>query len=258
MPAPFNPFKAALANRKPQTGLWIGLANPLVAELCAYHNFDWLVVDGEHAPNDLPLIALQLKAIASAGGTAVVRPPMGEPWMLKQLLDAGAQSLIVPMVDTAEQAAALVRAVRYPPEGIRGVGAGLASASQFNQIADYLTTANDQICLVVQAETRTAMENLPDICDTEGVDGVFFGPADLAADMGLLGKPGAADVVSVVERGIRTVVKSGKPAGVLTPDLTLARRYASAGATFIAIGSDVSILSAGLQSVRSRFEDSAC
>ena len=206
MPAPFNPFKAALANRKPQTGLWIGLANPLVAELCAYHNFDWLVVDGEHAPNDLPLIALQLKAIASAGGTAVVRPPMGEPWMLKQLLDAGAQSLIVPMVDTAEQAAALVRAVRYPPEGIRGVGAGLASASQFNQIADYLTTANDQICL---------------------------------------------------ERGIRTVVKSGKPAGVLTPDLTLARRYASAGATFIAIGSDVSILSAGLQSVRSRFEDSA-
>jgi 4-hydroxy-2-oxoheptanedioate aldolase len=257
MPAPFNPFKAALASRKSQTGLWVGLASPLVAELCAYHEFDWLVVDGEHAPNDLHLIALQLKAIAAAGGTAVVRPPMGEPWMLKQLLDAGAQSLIVPMVDTAEQAAALVRAVRYPPEGIRGVGAGLASASRFNQIADYVTTANEQICLVVQAETGTAIRNLPDICHTEGVDGVFFGPADLAADMGLLGKPGAPEVVSAVEYGIRTVLENGKPAGVLTADLTLARRYASAGATFVAIGSDVSILSAGLKSQRSRFEDNA-
>ncbi len=165
---------------------------------------------------------------------AIIRPPMGETWMVKQMLDIGAQTLLIPMVHDAETAAAMVSAVRYPPHGVRGVGAALARASDFNRITDYLPTANDEICLLVQAESRVAVDNLEAICAVDGVDGVFIGPADLAADMGHLGRPGAPEVVSVVEAAIARITACGKAAGILIGDLGLARRYADLGASLSA------------------------
>ncbi len=257
MPAPKNTFKAALEARQAQIGLWLGLANANTAEIAAVAGFDWLLVDGEHAPNDIPLIVSQLQAIAARGGHAVVRPVIGETWMIKQLLDIGAQSLLVPMVETAEQARDLVRATRYPPHGVRGVGAALARASAFNRIPDYLTTANEEICLLVQIESRSALKVVEEIAAVEGVHGVFIGPSDLAADMGYLGKPGEAEVQAAVEDGIARIIKAGKPAGILTADLTLASRYLELGATFVAVGTDVTLLSTAMANLAGKFKSVA-
>ncbi|RYE82550.1 MAG: 4-hydroxy-2-oxoheptanedioate aldolase, partial [Hyphomicrobiales bacterium] len=239
MPAPQNGFKTALLAGQAQIGLWLGLANAYTAEVAAGAGFDWLVVDGEHGPNDIPLILAQLQAIAAAGGRPVVRAVSDETWIIKQLLDIGAQTILVPMVETAEQAARLARAMRYPPGGMRGVGAALARASAFNRIPDYLHTANEQVCLLVQLETRAGLEQLEAIAAVEGVDGVFIGPADLAADLGHLGRPGAPEVQAVIESAIARIVAAGKPAGVLTADPALAAGYLKQGATFVAVGTDV-------------------
>lgn len=241
MPAPKNLFKQALAERRPQIGLWLGLTSPYTAEICAGAGYDWLLVDGEHAPNDIPSLLAQLQAIGTASH-AVVRPPIGEAWLIKQVLDIGAQSLLVPMVESAEQAQALVRAVRYPPHGMRGVGAALARASAFNRIPDYLQTANAEICLLVQVETLSALEKAGEIAAVDGVDGVFIGPSDLAADMGYLGHPGAPEVLEAIARGLETIHGAGKPSGILTSDQALARRYLADGVSFLAIGTDVGLL----------------
>lgn len=242
MPAPFNSFKQALAEKRPQLGLWLALASPYAAEICAGAGFDWLLLDGEHAPNDVPLLMNQLQALAATASHTVVRAPMDQAWLLKQLLDIGAQTLLIPMVESAAQARALAQAVRYPPQGIRGVGAALARASAFNRIPDYLQTANDQICLLLQVESRAGLAQLEAIAATEGVDGVFIGPADLAADMGYPGKPGAPEVVAVVETALKRIQACGKAAGILSADPTLASRYLALGATFVAVGSDVGLL----------------
>ncbi|TCT02040.1 4-hydroxy-2-oxoheptanedioate aldolase [Aquabacter spiritensis] len=241
MPAPKNLFKQALAERRPQIGLWLGLTSPYTAEICAGAGYDWLLLDGEHAPNDIPSLLSQLQAIGTASH-AVVRPPIGETWLIKQVLDIGAQSLLVPMVESAEQAQALVRAVRYPPHGMRGVGAALARASAFNRIPDYLQTANAEICLLVQVETLSALEKAAEIAAVDGVDGVFIGPSDLAADMGFLGRPGAPEVLEAIALGLEAIHGAGKPSGILTSDLMLARRYLADGVSFLAIGTDVGLL----------------
>src|SRR6218665_1920199 len=215
MPAPHNAFKSALLKHERQIGLWLGLANAYTAELCAGAGFDWLVVDGEHGPNDLPLMLAQLQAIAASGVRPVVRAPIGETWIIKQLLDIGAQTILVPMVESAAQARELVRAVNYPPKGIRGVGAAMARASAFNRIPDYLTSANEQACLLVQLESRVGLAALEEIAAVEGVDGIFIGPSDLAADMGYLARPGVPEVQAAVEDGIARILKAGKPAGIL-------------------------------------------
>lgn len=189
MPAPVNPFKHAIAGGQLQLGCWLGLADPYIAEISAGAGFDWLLVDGEHAPNDLRSIVAQLQVIAARDSHAVVRPPIGETWIIKQLLDAGAQSLLIPMVETAAQARALVDAVTYPPHGVRGVGSALARASDFAAIGDYLTTARQEICLLAQVENRKGLEALDEILSVDGLDGVFIGPSDLAADMGFLRRP---------------------------------------------------------------------
>lgn len=242
MAAPRNLFKAALAEGRPQIGLWSALAHPIAAELCGGAGFDWLLLDAEHAPNDLPLLLAGLQAVAATPAHPVIRPPMGEAWLIKQLLDIGAQTLLVPMVESGAQAQGLVRAVRYPPQGIRGVGAALARASAYNRTADYLRTANDEICLLLQIESRAGLAALDEIAGTEGVDGVFIGPADLAADCGRIGEPGAPEIVAMVEAAIPRIRAHGKAAGVLTPDEGLARRYLACGATFVAVGSDVGLL----------------
>ncbi|ABY40305.1 hpcH/HpaI aldolase/citrate lyase family protein [Brucella suis] len=172
----------------------------------------------------------------------VVRLPVGETWIVKQLLDIGAQTLLIPMIESREQAEAMVKAMRYPPHGVRGVGSALARASAFNRIPDYLQTANDEVCLLLQVESRAGLANLDAIATTEGVDGVFIGPADLAADMGHLGKPGAQEVQDAVRDALQRIIGHGKAAGILTGDLSLARHYLDLGATFVAIGNDVTLL----------------
>ena len=241
MPAPHNAFKKALKTGDLQIGCWLGLADPYVADISASAGFDWVCVDGEHAPNDLRSITAQLQVIAARGTPAVVRPPVGEAWMIKQFLDAGAQSLLIPMVESGAQAQAMVDAVTYPPHGIRGVGAALARASDFSGIPDYLTTARDEICLLVQVENRAGIAALDDILAVEGIDGVFIGPSDLAADMGCIGQPEAVEVKRAVLDAIQKITTSGKAAGVLTLDPDFQKECRTAGANHIATDIDVTL-----------------
>ncbi|SLN10529.1 aldolase/citrate lyase family protein [Pseudooctadecabacter jejudonensis] len=241
MPAPHNPFKAAIAQGNVQLGCWLGLADPYIAEISAGAGFDWLLIDAEHAPNDLRSITAQLQVIGARGVHAMVRPPIGETWMIKQLLDAGAQSLLIPMVESGAQAQGLVDAVTYPPHGVRGVGSALARASDFAAIGDYLTTAREEICLLVQVENTKGMAALDDILAVEGVDGVFIGPADLAADMGFIGSPNQAEVRAAVLDAITRIVAAGKAAGILTLDQGLQAQCRDLGATFIATEIDVTL-----------------
>ena len=255
MPAPHNPFKAAIAKGELQLGCWLGLADPYVAEISASAGFDWLLIDGEHAPNDLRSITAQLQVIGARGRHAMVRPPIGETWIIKQLLDAGAQSLLVPMVESGAQAQELVDAVTYPPHGARGVGAALARASDFAAIGDYLTTARDEICLLAQVENRKGMAALDDILAVDGLDGVFIGPSDLAADMGFLGKPGQAEVKAAVLDAIKRTVDAGKAAGILTLDPELQLHCRDLGASFIATEIDVTLFARTMRSSASTAAD---
>ena len=247
MPAPRNPFKHAIAKGELQLGCWLGLADSYVAEISAGAGFDWLLVDGEHAPNDLRSIVAQLQVIAARDTHAVVRPPIGETWLIKQLLDAGAQSLLIPMVESAEQAQALVDAVTYPPQGVRGVGSALARASDFAAIGDYLTSARDEICLLAQVENRKGLDALDDILAVEGLDGVFIGPSDLAADLGFIGQAGAPEVKKVVVSALEKIVASGKAAGILTLDTDFQRECRDIGARFIATDIDVSLFARNMR-----------
>lgn len=247
MPAPRNAFKHAIAKGELQLGCWLGLAEPYVAEISAGAGFDWLLIDGEHAPNDLRSIVAQLQVIAARDTHAVVRPPIGESWLIKQLLDAGAQTLLVPMVESSAQARALVAAVTYPPHGVRGVGSALARASDFAAIPDYLTTAREEICLLAQVENRKGLEALDDILAVDGLDGVFIGPSDLAADMGYIGQAGAAEVKRTVLAAMEKIVASGKAAGILTLDTAFQQECRDLGASFIATDIDVSLFARNIR-----------
>jgi len=186
---PENGFKLALRSRQLQIGLWLGLADPYAAELCAGSGFDWLLIDGEHAPNDLLTILATLQAVDVYPSQPVVRIPHGDPALIKQILEVGATTLLVPMVESAAQARELVRAMRYPPHGQRGVGSGLARSSRWTRYKNYLQEANERVCLLVQVETVAALAQIEEIAAVDGVDGLFIGPADLAASMGHLGEP---------------------------------------------------------------------
>lgn len=248
-----NMFKAAIAQGRPQIGLWQALASPYTAEICAGAGFDWLLIDGEHAPNDLPLILSQLQAVAPYEAEAVVRPPVGDPVLIKQLLDIGVRNLLVPMVESASQAELLVRATRYPPAGIRGVGSAIGRASRWNRTRDYLHGAEEEICLLLQVESVAGLGAITEIAGTDGVDGVFIGPSDLAAALGHLGDPGHAEVQEAIESGIAKIRDAGKAAGILIADEALARRYLDLGASFVAVGTDVTILARGAEALARRF-----
>lgn len=257
MPAPKNQFKQALAEGRVQIGLWQALASPYTVEICAGAGYDWLLLDAEHAPNDIPLLVSQLQAMKGSESHAIIRPPIGETHVIKQLLDIGAQTLLIPMVESRAMAESMVRAVRYPPHGVRGVGAALARASAFNRIPDYLQTANAEICLLLQVESRAGLDNLDAIASTDGVDGVFIGPSDLAADMGHLGKPGHPEVQAAVEAAIARIRSHGKAAGILIGDLALAKRYQELGASFIGIGNDVTLLASATTRLLADFHGTA-
>jgi 4-hydroxy-2-oxoheptanedioate aldolase len=242
MQLPKNSFKEALRAGRPQIGLWHGLPDAYVSEVIASTGFAWLAIDGEHAPNDPRSVLAQLQAIAPYPVSAVVRTASDDATLIKQYLDIGAQTVLVPMVESAGQAARVVAATRYPPAGIRGVGSALARASRWNQLGDYLHRCAQELCVLVQVESARGLDNLGEIAATDGVDGVFFGPADLSASMGLLGSTTDLEVQAAVIRGIAAVRSAGKAAGVLCTDGPLARRYLEAGATFVAVGVDTTLL----------------
>ncbi|MEP6546393.1 MAG: aldolase/citrate lyase family protein [Gammaproteobacteria bacterium] len=254
MELPVNEFKRSLRQGKPQIGLWVGLADSSVAELLAGTGFDCLVIDAEHAPNDPRSVLPQLQAVAPYPVHPIVRLLHGSVELIKQYLDIGAQTLIIPMVETPQEAQSAVAATRYPTRGVRGVGSALARASRWNQIDDYLRRSDDEICVLVQVESVNAMKELEAIAAVDGVDGVFFGPADLAASMGLLGKPADPAVQAVILEGIVTVKKMGKAAGTLTPDRGLARKYLDQGALFVAVGVDTLMLVKAARELAAEFK----
>ncbi|MDE2417971.1 MAG: 2-keto-3-deoxy-L-rhamnonate aldolase [Burkholderiales bacterium] len=254
MQIPQNRFRDALRAGKPQIGCWVGFADAGIAEALAPCGFDWLLLDAEHGPNTPRTVLEQLRALAPYPAHAIVRPVETSVALVKQYLDVGAQTLLLPMVDTQEQAALMVRAMRYAPEGIRGMGAALARASRWNQVDDYVNQANAQMCLLVQAETTLAIRNLQSIAETEGVDGVFFGPADLSASMGYRGQPSHPAVQETILQGIATVNAAGKAAGILATDATLARIYLDAGALFVAVGVDTQLLVRAATALATQFK----
>jgi 4-hydroxy-2-oxoheptanedioate aldolase len=257
MQTPINPFKQALKEKRAQIGLWVGLADHYTTEICAGAGFDWLLLDGEHAPNDLRTLLQQAQVVAGYPGThAIARVPVGHgnigTTLVKQYLDLGIQTLLVPMVDTPQQATEIVRALRYPPLGIRGVGG--ARASRWGRIANYPKEANAQTCLLVQAESRTAIDNLEAIAAIDGVDGIFIGPADLSAAMGHVGELTHPDVQATIDKAIGRIVATGKAAGILTADEALARKYLSLGATFVAVGLDNNLLMKATSALAEKFK----
>jgi 4-hydroxy-2-oxoheptanedioate aldolase len=245
-------WRATLAAGRPTAGMWVASGSPVVAEICAGSGVDWLLIDGEHAPNDLRTILAQLQAVAPYPVTPVIRPPVGDPVLIKQLLDLGVEVLLIPMVESREQAQALVAATRYPPEGIRGVGSALARASRWNRVGDYLKQAATTVSLLVQIESRAGLDALPEIADVDGIDGIFLGPADLAASLGHLGQQDHPEVTGAVEAAIKAITAAGKPAGVNAFPKDLADRYLAAGARFILVGADVTLLAVGSEQLAAR------
>ena len=241
------------AATRPQIGMWVCSGSPLVAEICAGSGVDWLLIDAEHGPNWLESILAQLQAVAAYPVVPMVRAPIGDTVIIKQLLDLGAQNLLIPMVDTAEHATQLVAATRYPPLGVRGVGAALARASRWNRIDRYLERAHELVSLFVQIESASGVENIAAIAAVEGVDGIFIGPADLAASMGLLGQQEHPDIVAAVEHCIRVAVALGTPVGVNAFAPATADRYLAAGANFVSVGADVSLLARASEALAVRF-----
>ncbi|WP_417263143.1 aldolase/citrate lyase family protein [Celeribacter sp.] len=252
MPASKNTFKSRLKAGDVQIGLWLGFGDASVTELAAGTGFDWLLIDGEHGPNGLRDVLAQLRG-AGDKSQVVVRTRDDNRAEIKQMLDIGAQTLLVPMIESGDQAAEVVRSMKYPPLGVRGVGAALARASEYNGIPDYLQTANDEVCVLVQVESMAGVEALDAILGVEGVDGVFVGPADLAADMGYLGQPAAPEVQAVVVDTLKRIKAAGKAAGILTSDQALAQSYRELGVEFLAVGSDVGVLRAGLLGLKAKF-----
>lgn len=242
MDLPVNHFKRALSEQRPQLGLWAGLSDAYAVEALASVGFDWLLLDAEHAPNDVRSVLAQLQSAAAYKTHPIVRPPVADPVLIKRYLDIGAQTLLLPMIDSAEQATRAVAATRYPLAGSRGVGSALARSSRWTQIPDYLHRAEQEICVLVQAESTHALRDLNSIAHVDGVDGVFFGPADLSASMGLIGQPSHPAVKQAIFEGIATVRAAGKAAGVLAVDRTLAAEYLAAGAQFVAVGVDITLL----------------
>lgn len=234
-------------------GMWSCAGSPLVAEICAGSGLDIVLIDGEHSPVNLESILAQLQAVAPYPAVPVVRAPIGDPVVIKQLLDLGAQNILVPMVDSVAHAEAMVRAVRYPPHGVRGVGSALARSSRWSRIPDYLARASDLVSLTVQIETAEGLEQAAAIAAVDGVDALLVGPADLAASMGLLGQQNHPDVVAAVESVIAAGRAAGTPVGVNAFDPATADRYAAAGAAYVLVGADVTLLARASEALADRF-----
>jgi len=252
-----NKFKQALSGNTPLFGLWQGIPDSTVAEIGAGAGFDWVLIDAEHGPFDLKSIMAHLQAIEPHPVSALVRPVEGSTALIKQLLDIGAQTLLVPMVDTADQARQIVAAAKYPPMGIRGLGTSMARAANWNRTTDYLNKANQEICVVVQIETLAGLDNIEKIVNVDGVDAVFIGPSDLSAAMGHIGNPGHPDVVEAIENAFKVIQSAGKQAGVLAVNKDLVDKYVHAGARFIGVGVDAALLANATRQLAAQYIDSS-
>lgn len=253
MEMPRNNFKHAIKAGKLQIGLWSSLCSNIVSEVIADSGFDWILLDTEHAPNELPNVVSQLQSVMSGTATPIVRPAWNDTVLLKRYLDAGAPAVLLPFVQNAEEAKAAVAATRYPPRGIRGITTS-GRASRFGRVKDYLKNADSEICVLVQAETKEALGNLEAIAAVDGVDGIFIGPADLSASFGHIGNPQHPEVQQAIQDTAVRLKKAGKPAGILTSNEDEARRYIEWGYTFVAVGSDLGILTRGADTLAAKFK----
>src|SRR5271166_3487607 len=247
-----NPFKQALKAGRLQIGLWHSLSSHLAVEILADSGFDWILLDTEHAPNELPMVHTQLQAMGGGTAHAVVRAAWNDSVIIKRLLDIGAQSLLIPYVETEEEAKRAVMSTRYPPQGFRGF-ASQARASRYGRIKGYHAAANAEICLLLQVETKRGLDNLEKIASVEGVDGVFVGPGDLSAALGYLGQPNHPEVVKTIEEAIRRIKDAGNVPGILSGDLRLAQHYIELGCLFAAVGSDIGLLANGAEQLARTF-----
>jgi 4-hydroxy-2-oxoheptanedioate aldolase len=252
MRVPENRFKRALARDERQIGLWSTLGSAMVAELVGHAGFDWLLIDTEHSPNELPAIVAQLQAMQTGTASAVVRPAWNDPVLIKRILDIGVQSLLIPFVETAEAAERAVAATRYPPDGIRGVSTG-SRAAGYGRIKDYPNAAAAEICVLVQIETLKGVENIDAIAAVPGVDGVFVGPADLSASLGYLGNQQDPAVQETIGRVLAACQKAGKPTGYLTGNEAESKKWLDAGFRFVAVGTDNGVLVKAVDELRARF-----
>jgi 4-hydroxy-2-oxoheptanedioate aldolase len=253
MELPQNPFKRALKAGKPQIGLWSTLSSSYTVEVVAGAGFDWLLLDSEHSPVDIENLLTQLQAAAPYASHPIVRIPWNDMVNTKRVLDIGAQSLLIPYVQTAEEARSAVASTRYPPAGVRGV-AGTTRATRFGRVKEYAKRAHEEICVLVQVETQSALGNIEAICAVDGVDGVFIGPADLHASMGHAGETANAKVKPLIDDAIRRILKAGKAPGILTPNEADARHWLQCGALFVAVGSDAGILARGADALAAKFK----
>jgi 4-hydroxy-2-oxoheptanedioate aldolase len=253
MDLPVNAFKRRLTAGEQQIGLWSHLSSYISTEVIAGAGFDWIVLDAEHSPNDPLTILPQLQACTGGTASPVVRVPWNDTALIKRYLDVGAQTLLVPYVQDAEEAKSAVEAMRYPPRGVRGF-TGLSRASRFGRVKDYFARAEKELCLIVQVETGEALGNLEAIAAVDGVDAVFIGPGDLSASLGHLGDPGHPDMQKIIVDTIKRIRACGKPAGILTGDETLARLYMSSGTTFTAVGADIALLARGAEALAARYK----
>jgi 4-hydroxy-2-oxoheptanedioate aldolase len=250
---PVNRFKRAIKAGQQQIGFWSNLASNLSVEILAGSGFDWLLLDCEHSPNEVPALYGQLQAMMENTTHPIVRPPWNDMVTIKRYLDAGVQSFLVPTVQSAEEAAQAVAYTRYPPDGVRGFAVA-TRASRFGRVKNYHQRAPEEICLLVQIETQKGLDNLEEIARVKGVDGVFIGPGDLSAGIGYLGDQGHPDVQQVIKTAIKRIIAAGSIAGILTPDEKLARDYMAAGCVFTAVGSDSGLLTRGSEQIAHRFK----
>jgi 4-hydroxy-2-oxoheptanedioate aldolase len=252
MDLPSNRFKHAIARGELQIGLWAGMCSPIAAEILVDSNYDWIVVDGEHSPNTLDSLLAQLQVFARGTGEAVVRTPWNDMVMTKLVLDIGATTLLLPYVQNAEEAKRAVDAVRYPPRGNRGA-AGSTRASRFGRIKNYFADADKEICLLIQAETKDAVDQIEKMGAIDGVDGIFIGPNDLSASIGRLGNRMHKDVQDLIETAQKRIKATGKASGILASSEEEAQRYIDLGFTFVAVGADYSLYTKAVDSLAQRF-----
>lgn len=253
MELPINHFKRALREGRPQIGLWSHLCSPISTEILGQCGFDWIVLDMEHSPNELPHILSQLQALKDSPTMPVVRPPWNDMVTFKRLLDVGAQTLVVPYIQNAEEARNAVAYTRYPPHGVRGY-AGAPRASGYGRIKDYAKRCSEEICLLLQIETVEGLKHLEEIANVDGVDGVFIGPGDLSADMGHLGNPKHPEVVAAVDDAFRRIRACGKAPGILIGDESLAKHFIEVGGLFVAVGADQNLLRDSASALAGRFK----
>ena len=256
MDVPANHFKRAIKAGRSQIGLWCSLASNISVEIVAGSGFDWLLLDTEHSPNELNMVYGQLQAVMENKVQPIVRPPWNDQVMIKRFLDAGVQTLLVPMVQTVEEAEQAVASTRYPPRGVRGF-ASASRSSRFGRVKDYHTRCEEEICVLVQIETKQGLDNLEAIARVEGVDGVFIGPGDLSAGLGYLGDQGNPAFRPVLEDAMRRIKATGKAPGILTGDEALARRCIELGCLFTAVGADSGILARGSEQLAAKFRNSS-